>query len=114
MKDLIIAELRKMRDAHAAKFNYDFDAIAQDWLKEEAAARRAGQKCVDLSAKVKSRRHPSVTVKTNKARCKSGYRPVPAEVLPMRRRIVRPFEARRWTPMASHIDEPALVPVNGE
>jgi hypothetical protein len=50
----------------------------------------------------------------NKARCKAGYRPVPAEVLPMRRRIVRPFEPRRWTPMVSHIDEPTLVPLNGE
>ena len=29
MKDPIITELRKIRDAHAAKFNYNFDAIAQ-------------------------------------------------------------------------------------
>ena len=71
MKDPIITELRKIRDAHAAKFNYNFDAIAQDWMKEEATARRAGQKFVDLSAKVKLRRHRSVTVKTNKARGKS-------------------------------------------
>lgn len=70
MKDPIITELRKIRDAHAAKFNYNFDAIAQDWLKEEAAARRAGQKFVDLSAKMKLRRHRSITVKTSKARCK--------------------------------------------
>jgi len=72
MKDPIITELRKIRDAHAAKFNYDFDAIAQDWLKEEAAARRAGQKFVDLSSKRKSqRRHLYLLVKAGKARCKS-------------------------------------------
>ena len=71
MKDPIIAELRRIRDAHAAKFNFDFDAIAADWLKQEAAARRAGQKFVDLSAKAKSRqRGRSVALKT-KARCKS-------------------------------------------
>jgi hypothetical protein len=55
MKDPIISELRKLRDAHAAKFKYDFDAIAQDWMEAETAAKRAGQKFVDLSAK--RRRH---------------------------------------------------------
>jgi hypothetical protein len=72
MKDPIIAELRKIRDAHAAKFNNDFDAIARDWMKEEAAARRAGQKFVDLSAKRKP--HPRcrpVVVTSNKGRSKS-------------------------------------------
>lgn len=72
MKDPIIAEIRKIRDTHAAKFNYDFDAIAQDWFKQEAAARRAGQKFVDLSAKSKAhRRNRPVTVKAGKARGKS-------------------------------------------
>jgi hypothetical protein len=72
MKDTIIAELRKIRDAHAAKFNCDFDAIAQDWMKEEAAARRAGQKFVDLSAKQKRQpRRCSVVVKSNRGRGKS-------------------------------------------
>ena len=33
-KEPIITELRKIRDAHAAKFNYNFAAIAEDWLKE--------------------------------------------------------------------------------
>jgi hypothetical protein len=70
MKDSIIAELRKIRDTHAAKFNYDFDAIAQDWMKEEAAARRAGQKFADLSAKAKPHRR-TTPVKAAKGRCKS-------------------------------------------
>ncbi|MCW5553510.1 MAG: hypothetical protein KIS67_15295 [Verrucomicrobiae bacterium] len=69
MKDPIIAELRKIRDAHAAKFNYDFEAIAADWMKQEAAARRAGQKFVDLSAKRKTHaRRRSNTVKVAKGR----------------------------------------------
>lgn len=69
MKEPIIAELRKIRDAHAAKFNYDFDAIAADWIKQEAAARRAGQKFVDLSAKRKPHaRRRSVTAKVSKGR----------------------------------------------
>ena len=72
MKDPIIAELRVIRDAHAAKFDYDFDAIARDWMKAEAAARRAGQKFVDLSANRKPRTpHDSATAKT-KRRCKSS------------------------------------------
>ena len=72
MKDPIIAELRKIRDAHAAKFHFNFDAIADDWLKQDAAGRRAGQKFVDLSAKAKShRRNRPAAVKTSKSRCKS-------------------------------------------
>jgi hypothetical protein len=55
MKDPIVSDIRKLRDAHAAKFNYNFDAIAADWLKEQAAAKRAGQKFVDLSAKAARR-----------------------------------------------------------
>ncbi|MBI3878633.1 MAG: hypothetical protein HY301_01020 [Verrucomicrobia bacterium] len=27
--------MRRIRDAHARKFNHDFDAIAQDWMKLE-------------------------------------------------------------------------------
>lgn len=29
-KDPIVAKVRKIRDAHAAKFNYDLDAIYED------------------------------------------------------------------------------------
>ena len=35
MKDTIIAELRKIRNEHAAKFNYDLDAIGADLQKRE-------------------------------------------------------------------------------
>ena len=40
MKDTIIAELRKVRDEHAAKFNYDLDAIANDLRKREKGMAR--------------------------------------------------------------------------
>ena len=35
MKDPIVAEIRKIRDEHAAKFNYDLDAIFKDLKKTE-------------------------------------------------------------------------------
>jgi len=34
-KNPIIAELRKIRDEHAAKFNYDIDAMVADWQRKE-------------------------------------------------------------------------------
>jgi len=40
MKDTIIAELRKVRDEHAARFNHDLDAIGEDLRKKEKAASR--------------------------------------------------------------------------
>jgi hypothetical protein len=38
MKDTIIAELRKIRDEHAARFNYDLDAIVADLNRREKKA----------------------------------------------------------------------------
>ncbi len=35
MKNPIIAELRRIRDAHARRFNYDLDAMARDWMTLE-------------------------------------------------------------------------------
>ena len=40
MKDTIIAELRRIRDEHAAKFNYDLEAIAADLQKREKGSHR--------------------------------------------------------------------------
>ena len=34
-KDAIVAEVRKVREAHAAKFHHDLDAIAQDFRSRE-------------------------------------------------------------------------------
>ena len=39
MNDPIVDEVRRVRDAHAAKFNYDLDAIFQDIKESE---RRSG------------------------------------------------------------------------
>ena len=39
MKDTIIAELRKIRDDHAARFNYDMEAIVADLQVKEKEAR---------------------------------------------------------------------------
>jgi len=35
MKNAIIAELRRIRDAHAKRYNYDLDAMAEEWMKLE-------------------------------------------------------------------------------
>ena len=47
-KDPIVEEVRKIREKHAAKFNYDLDAICRD-LKEQE--RKSGRKVVSLPAK---------------------------------------------------------------
>ncbi len=41
--DPIVAEVRRVRDAHAAKFNYDLDAIFRDIKEKE---RESGLKFV--------------------------------------------------------------------
>jgi len=43
MNDPIVDEVRKVRDAHAARFNYDLDAIFQDIKERE---RKSGLKFV--------------------------------------------------------------------
>lgn len=39
-KDPIVDEVRKVRDAHAAKFNYDLNAIYEDLKKQEKKSNR--------------------------------------------------------------------------
>lgn len=56
-KDTIVEEVRKHREKHAAKFNYDLDAIYKD-LKEQE--RKSGRKLLSLPAKQ--------PLKTSKAR----------------------------------------------
>lgn len=43
MTDPIVDEVRRVRDAHAAKFNYDLDAIFQDIKEQE---KKSGRKFV--------------------------------------------------------------------
>jgi hypothetical protein len=52
-KDPIIEEVRKIREKHAAKFNYDLDAICRD-LKEQE--RKSERKVVSLPVKKPTRR----------------------------------------------------------
>jgi hypothetical protein len=40
MNDPIVEEVRKVRDAHAARFNYDLDAIFRDIKEQEKKSRR--------------------------------------------------------------------------
>ena len=39
MKDMLISELRKIRDEHAARFNYDLEAVAEELRKREKETR---------------------------------------------------------------------------
>lgn len=41
MKDPIVEEVRRARDAHAKQFNYDLDAICEDLRKREKASGRS-------------------------------------------------------------------------
>ena len=47
-KDPIVEEVRRIRQEHAAKFNYDLDAIFDDFKAQE---RRSGRKVVSLPPK---------------------------------------------------------------
>ncbi len=52
-KDEIVEEVRRVRHEHAARFNYDLDAIAAD-LKEKE--RKSGRKVVSLPPRLVSPR----------------------------------------------------------
>jgi hypothetical protein len=58
--DSIVDEVRKVRDAHAQKFNYDLQAIVADLKKQEKAS---GKKFVTLPPK-----KPTVLPKTGVAK----------------------------------------------
>ena len=46
MNDPIVDEVRKVRDAHAARFNYDLDAIFRDIKEQE---KRSGRTFVSFA-----------------------------------------------------------------
>ena len=48
-KDPIVEEVRKSRDAHAKKFNYDLQAIFEELKKQEKAS---GRQFVSLPPKL--------------------------------------------------------------
>ncbi len=41
MKDPIVEEVRKIRDEHAARFDYDIDAIFEDLKRREKESRQS-------------------------------------------------------------------------
>jgi hypothetical protein len=45
MNDPVVDEVRKVRDAHAARFNYDLDAIFRDIKDQE---KKSGRKFVSF------------------------------------------------------------------
>jgi hypothetical protein len=49
MKDIIVDEIRSCRDAHAKKFNYDLDAICEDFKSHQ---RKCGSPLVTLEPKM--------------------------------------------------------------
>ena len=54
MEDPIVAEVRKYRDEHAAKFGYDLRAIAEDFRSREG---KDGEPVVSLPPKRISTEH---------------------------------------------------------
>jgi hypothetical protein len=46
--DLIVEEIRRLRDAYAKRFNYDIKAMFEDLKKEQRAS---GRKVVSLSTR---------------------------------------------------------------
>jgi hypothetical protein len=50
-KDPIVDEVRKVRQAHAAKFNYDLQAIFNDLKKQEMASERKGKRFTQKKGK---------------------------------------------------------------
>ncbi len=46
MHDPIVDEVRRVRDAHAARFNYDLDAIFRDIKEQE---KKSGRKLVSFT-----------------------------------------------------------------
>ncbi len=47
-KDTIVENVRKVREEHAAKFNFNLDAIYQDLKKQE---KKSGRKVLSLAKK---------------------------------------------------------------
>jgi hypothetical protein len=47
-KDPVVEEVRAIRDAYAARFNYDIEAMCRDLREEEA---RSGREVVSLPPK---------------------------------------------------------------
>ena len=67
-RDPIVEELHRIREEHAAKFNYDPEAIAQDWRRIEQEMKKEGWKFSSLKpTKPKPRKGKSAKPVTKKS-----------------------------------------------
>jgi hypothetical protein len=57
INDEIIAEVRAVREAHAAKFNFDLDVIFEDLKRSEAEHLARGAKFIDPPSSLSSIPH---------------------------------------------------------
>ena len=72
MNDPIVDEVRRVRDAHAARFNYDLDAIFRDIKEQE---KKSGRTFVSFNRD---------SVEPNKALQTTGPAPAVSESIPFR------------------------------
>ncbi len=70
MNDPIVDEVRRVRNAHAARFNYDLDAIFQDIKEQE---KKSGRKFVSFTPP---------RVEPNKAPQPTGPAPAVSDTIP--------------------------------
>jgi len=59
MKDPIVEEIRQFRDEHAKRFNYDLDAICEDFKSHQ---NQFGNRLVRLKAKISASPKPTLAV----------------------------------------------------
>ena len=76
MNDPIVDEVRRIRDAHAAKFNYDLDAIFQDIKEQE---KKSGLKFVSYPPR---RTEPNLTQQPTEAAISVSPESTSSEVAP--------------------------------
>lgn len=76
MNDPIVDEVRRVRDAHAARFNYDLDAIFQDIRERE---RKSGLVFVQGVARQST---PNSALQPTEAAAPVSERPKIADVAP--------------------------------
>jgi hypothetical protein len=57
MNDPIVEEVRQAREAHAARFHYDLDAIFRDVKEQE---KKSGRKFVSFPARRNEPSHPQM------------------------------------------------------
>ncbi len=78
MNDPIVDEIRKIRDAHASRFNYDLDAIFRDIKEQEKKSGRTFVSFPPRMAEPKQALHATGTTNSAAAECSPSDRDAPA------------------------------------